>query len=100
MPPLPVRGRRILVRKPHCRLVAACNVHAAIAQDLTDPGALSPCALCEDLTGTAEPTTLPSVEPWNPEHPAITDAERTRRPPGRRGYLAAASGPRSPGTTR
>jgi hypothetical protein len=63
----------------HCRLVAACNVHAAIAKGLTEPGALSPCALCEDLTGTAEPMILASVERWDPEHPAITDAERTRR---------------------
>jgi hypothetical protein len=45
----------------HRRLVAACSEH----------GALSACALCEDLTGSAEP--------WNPEHPVLNDIERTRR---------------------
>ena len=50
----------------HGKLVSTCDVHAAIAQELTEPGAVSVCGLCEDVTGTAEPMTIVSVEPWAP----------------------------------
>lgn len=53
----------------HGKLVSTCDVHAATAQGLTEPGALSVCGLCEDLTGTAEPMTIASVEPWYPDSP-------------------------------
>ena len=48
----------------HGKLASTCDVHAAVAQELTEPGALSVYGLCEDLTGTAEPMTIVSVEPW------------------------------------
>jgi hypothetical protein len=50
----------------HGKLASTCDVHAAVAQELTEPGAVSVCGLCEDLTGTAEPMTIVSVEPWAP----------------------------------
>jgi hypothetical protein len=50
----------------HGKLVSTCDVQAAIAEELTEPGALSVCGLCEDVTGTAEPMTIASVEPWDP----------------------------------
>ncbi len=50
----------------HGKLAGTCELHATIAQELTQPGALSVCGLCEDLTGTAEPMTIAGVEPWDP----------------------------------
>ncbi len=50
----------------HGKLAGTCDVHAAVAQELTEPGAVSVCGLCEDVTGTAEPMTIVSVEPWAP----------------------------------
>ena len=42
-------------------------------------GAISGCALCEDVTGRDEPMTVAVVEPWDPDHPAIADMGRRRR---------------------
>jgi hypothetical protein len=52
-------------------------VHAAIAQELTEPGALSVCGLRQDLTGTAEPMTIAGVDPWDP----TTDSRHRRAHP-------------------
>ena len=65
-------------RAEHGKLASTCDLHAAIAQDLSEPGALSVCGLCEELTGTAEPMTIASVEPWYPDHhQGMADVERT-----------------------
>jgi hypothetical protein len=58
------------------KLVSTCDAHAAIAQDLSEPGALSVCGLCEDLTGTAEPMTIASVEPWDSDHQGTAGVKR------------------------
>jgi hypothetical protein len=50
----------------HGKLAGTCDVHAAVAQELTEPGTVSVCGLCEDVTGTAGPMTIVSVEPWAP----------------------------------
>ena len=50
----------------HGKPAGRCEVHAAIAQELTEPGALSVCGLRQDLTGTAEPMTIAGVDPWDP----------------------------------
>lgn len=63
----------------HYRLVSVCDEHGLIALTLTEPGALSHCALCEELTGIASPMTLSSTDEWDPHHPGIEDAERTRQ---------------------
>ena len=48
----------------HYRLVATCDEHTAAARELTRPGALASCALCEDLTGVDEPMTLAVIDPF------------------------------------
>ncbi len=63
----------------HARLVPCCDDHTRIALALREPGAITSCLLCEELTGVDEPMTISSVEPWDPHHPVFEDIERTRR---------------------
>ncbi len=47
----------------HGKLAGSCEVHATIAQELTQPGALSVCGLCEDLTGSTPAMVIGSAVP-------------------------------------